>query len=435
MNIVAPGFTYRNDALHAEEVDLAGLAEQVGTPFYCYSASAIEDAYHAFAKAVSDLDARIFYALKANSNQAVVATLARLGAGADVVSEGEMRRALAAGIPADAIIFAGVGKSGDEITAALEAGILQFNVESEAELERLSAKAKQLGVVAPVALRINPDVDALTLKGISTGRAGDKFGIDIAHALEIASRIETFASVRLVGLAVHIGSLINDLGPCREAFGRVAALYRDIAGMVPTLRSLDLGGGLGIAYRDENVPDLEAYGAIARETTAGLGAELAFEPGRRLVGQAGILVTRVEYIKQSGGRRCVVVDAAMNDLIRPMLYEAWHDIVPVTRSTGAASPADIVGPVCESTDTFARDRELPPLKEGDLLAICSSGAYGAVMASSYNSRRLVPEVMVRGDAHAIVRARPTYDSLIAMDVLPDWLAAGTRTGKHGTRES
>jgi len=422
MTAVAPGFAYRGDALQAEEVDLTGLAADVGTPFYCYAASAIEDAYHAFAEAISGLDAKIFYALKANSNQAVIATLARLGAGADVVSEGEMRRALAAGIPADAIIFAGVGKSTGEISAALEAGILQFNVESRAELERLSSQARQQGVVAPVALRINPDVDALTLKGISTGRAGDKFGIEIAQALEIARNIEAFPAVRLVGLAVHIGSLISDLEPCREAFARVAGLYREVASMVPTLRSLDLGGGLGISYRGEAVLDLQDYAAIARETTAGLGAELAFEPGRRLVGQAGILVTRVEYVKESGGRRCVVIDAAMNDLIRPMLYEAWHEIVPVVRSEAARFPADVVGPVCESTDTFARGRDLPPLKEGDLLAICSSGAYGAVMASTYNSRALVPEVMVRGAEHAVVRSRPTYDRLIALDSLPHWLA-------------
>jgi len=422
MTAVAPGFAYRGDALQAEEVDLARLAADVGTPFYCYAASAIEDAYHAFTEAISDLDAKIFYALKANSNQAVIATLARLGAGADVVSEGEMRRALAAGIPADAIIFAGVGKSAGEISAALEAGILQFNVESRAELERLSSQARQQGVVAPVALRINPDVDALTLRGISTGRAGDKFGIEIAQALEIARNIEAFPAVRLVGLAVHIGSLISDLEPCREAFARVAGLYREIASMVPTLRSLDLGGGLGISYRGEAVLDLQDYAAIARETTAGLGAELAFEPGRRLVGQAGILVTRVEYVKESGGRRCVVIDAAMNDLIRPMLYEAWHEIVPVVRSEAARFPADVVGPVCESTDTFARSRDLPPLKEGDLLAICSSGAYGAVMASTYNSRALVPEVMVRGAEHAVVRSRPTYDRLIALDSLPHWLA-------------
>jgi diaminopimelate decarboxylase len=422
MTDVAPGFAYRGDALQAEEVDLAGLAADVGTPFYCYAASAIEAAYHAFAEAISDLDAKVFYALKANSNQAVIATLARLGAGADVVSEGEMRRALAAGIPADAIIFAGVGKSAGEISAALEAGILQFNVESRAELERLSSQARQQGVVAPVALRINPDVDALTLKGISTGRAGDKFGIEIAQALEIARNIEAFPAVRLVGLAVHIGSLISDLGPCREAFARVAGLYREVASMVPTLRSLDLGGGLGIAYRGEPVLDLQDYAAIARETTAGLGAKLAFEPGRRLVGQAGILVTRVEYVKESGGRRCIVIDAAMNDLIRPMLYEAWHEIVPVVRSGVARFPADVVGPVCESTDTFARGRDLPPLKEGDLLAICSSGAYGAVMASTYNSRALVPEVMVRGAEYAVVRPRPTYDRLIALDSLPHWLA-------------
>ena len=416
-------FTYRNGSLHAEDVSLARLAASVGTPFYCYSSHAIEAAYEEFRNALAGLDAEIFYALKANSNQAVIATLARLGAGADVVSEGEMRRALAAGIPADKIIFAGVGKSAAELTAALETGILQFNVESLPELRRLSALAIERDIRAPVALRINPDVDAMTHEGIATGSADKKFGIDISEARAIAKNAAEFAGIDFIGLAVHIGSLITDLDPCRRAFERVAALYRDLRDQGLPLRRLDLGGGLGIRYRDERVPSLTAYAQMVRDITRDLDVELAFEPGRRIVGNAGVLVARVEYVKQGRGKQFLVVDAAMNDLIRPMLYEAWHEILPLREApAGSASvTVDVVGPICESTDIFAHARSLPPLNEGDFVAICSSGAYSAVMASSYNSRPLVPEVMVRGADFAVVRERPSYGSMIAMDALPSWL--------------
>jgi diaminopimelate decarboxylase len=416
-------FAYRNGSLHAEDVSLVELAAHVGTPFYCYSSHAIEAAFKEFLGALVGLDAGVFYALKANSNQAVIATLARLGAGADVVSEGEMRRALAAGIPPGKIIFAGVGKSSAELTAALEAGILQFNVESLPELRRLSALATERGIRAPVALRINPDVDAGTLDGIATGSADKKFGIDIADARAIAKNAAEFAGVDFTGLAVHIGSLLTDLDPCRQAFERVTALYRDLRDRGLPLRRLDLGGGLGIRYRDEQVPSLSAYAEMVRDVTKGLDAELAFEPGRRIVGNAGVLVARVEYVKQGRGKQFLVVDAAMNDLIRPMLYEAWHEILPLNEAPAGSAPVtvDVVGPICESTDIFAHARSLPPLNEGDFIAICSSGAYSAVMASSYNSRPLVPEVMVRGGNFAVVRERPSYESMIAMDTMPPWL--------------
>ena len=396
----------------------------MGTPFYCYSASSLEAAYLGFQRSLAAFSPRIFYALKANSNQAVIATLARLGAGADVVSEGEMHRAIAAAIAPRNIVFAGVGKTASEMTSALEAGIYQFNVESLPELRRLSDAAGGLGLKAPVALRVNPDVDALTHKGISTGSAENKFGIDFQTARALCLARADYPGVEILGLGVHIGSQLMDLAPCRAAFERVAGLYRDLKGEGVGLSRLDLGGGLGICYRDESAPDIDAYARIVGETTAGLDAELAFEPGRRLVGQAGILITRVIYRKETAHKQFLVVDAAMNDLIRPMLYEAWHDIRPLREAApdAAAESYDIVGPVCESTDSFTEGRRLSPLNDGDLLAICSTGAYGAVMSSTYNSRLLVPEIMVREGRYAVVRARPSYRDLIALDRLPDWLA-------------
>ena len=416
-------FPYRGGFLNIEEVPLPEVAAAVGTPFYCYSTGALEAAYENFAAALSGLDATICYALKANSNLAVIRTLARLGAGADVVSEGEMRQALAAGVPPRKIVFAGVGKTAAEMAAALDAGILQFNVESWPELEALNRVALDMGRRAAVALRVNPDVDPRTHELISTGKAENKFGIDPAETREIFDRAAEIPGIELTGLAVHIGSQLTGLAPFRAAFARVAALYAELRAAGFALGRLDLGGGLGIAYRDETPPDVAAYAAVVREATEGLDAELVFEPGRRLVGNAGLLVTQVIYVKDGPRRRFVVVDAAMNDLIRAPLYDAWHDIVPVRAPAPGADTTrvDIVGPVCETADTFARLRPLPPVAQGDLLAICSTGAYGAVMSSSYNTRPPAPEVLVRGRDHAVVRPRLDYDTLIGRDSLPAWL--------------
>ncbi|MEM7169864.1 MAG: diaminopimelate decarboxylase [Pseudomonadota bacterium] len=419
-------FQYRNGQLCAEQVKLSELAQTVGTPFYCYSSGAISGTYTRLTTALKDLSAHFFYAVKANGNQAVIRTLAELGAGADIVSEGEMHRALAAGIPANKILFAGVGKSAEEMSAALEADILQFNVESEPELRLLSQLACRKDRTARVALRINPDVDALTLAGISTGKAENKFGIDMDLARDIVTRRNDFPGIALEGLAVHIGSQLTDLSPYRLAFRRLVALFKELRAQGLDLKRLDLGGGLGIRYQEEKPPDLEVYAQIVREETAGLeGVELAFEPGRFLVGNAGILVTRVLYVKESGSRRFLVLDAAMNDLIRPMLYEAWHDILPVREADPAATlaPVDLVGPVCETTDTFAKQRDLPPVQAGDLLAICSTGAYGAVMSSTYNCRLPAQEVMVKEGDFAVVRPRGDYAALIEQDRLPAWLSA------------
>jgi len=416
-------FHYLDGNLHAERVDLAVLAHEVGTPFFCYAAAALEASYHAYAKALSGLPARIFYAVKANSNQAVIATFGRLGAGADVVSEGEMRRALAAGIPAQAIVFAGVGKTPAEMAAALDAGILQFNVESLPELETLSRVAQQRGTRAPVALRVNPDVDAQTHRHITTGTAANKFGIDFDQARAIAGRAAEFPGVEIVGLAVHIGSQLTEIGPYKTAFERLVSLYGELRSQGVPLSRLDFGGGLGIAYKDEAPLSIEDYAQTVRQVTRGLDAELAFEPGRSLVGNAGILVTRVVYVKETASRTFLVIDAAMNDLLRPMLYEAWHAIEPLRAPASGSElkAVDIVGPICESTDTFARQRLMPAVQGGDLLAIFSTGAYGAAMSSTYNSRLLAPEILVRGDSAAVVRARRSYRDLIEQDSLPDWL--------------
>ncbi len=436
-------FSYRDGRLHASEVALDALAAEVGTPFYCYSADALEHGYRFFAEALSGLPATICFALKANSNQAVIRTFAALGAGADVVSEGELRRAIAAGVPAEKIVFAGVGKTGRELAAGLDAGIMQFNVESLSELKLLSQVARERGVTAPVALRVNPDVDAGTLDKITTGRADTKFGIDATAARDFLLANRDIPGIRVEGLAVHIGSQLTDVAPYRLAFERLIALYKELQAAGLPLKRLDFGGGIGIDYK-HRVPGLDpadradhavdqaearvsAYAAMVRELVAGpdgpLDAELLFEPGRLLVGNAGILVTRVIYVKDNGPRRFVIVDAAMNDLIRPSLYEAWHEIIPVQAAPAGAGlrPVDIVGPICESTDTFAKQRPMPPLGEGDLLAFSSAGAYSFVMASTYNSRPLPPEIMVRGDRHALVRPRMDYDTMIGRDCLPDWL--------------
>jgi diaminopimelate decarboxylase len=353
-------FAYRAGVLSAEEVPLDRLAAEVGTPFYCYSQGAIEARYRAFADALSDLPATICYALKANGNLAVVRTLVEAGAGADVVSEGELRRALAAGVPPQKIVFAGVGKTTAEMAFALTAGILQFNVESRPELETLSAVAVAAGTRAPVALRLNPDVDARTHRKITTGKAENKFGIDMEHAWEACRRAAELPGIALEGLAIHIGSQLTDLAPYEHAFAKLAGLYRELVGAGFPLRRLDLGGGLGIRYHKESEPDFTAYAEVARRAAGALGAELVFEPGRALVGNAGLLVARVVYVKEGAARRFIILDAAMNDLLRPALYDAWHDILPVAEPAETASrePFDIVGPICETADTFAGQRLL-----------------------------------------------------------------------------
>jgi diaminopimelate decarboxylase len=429
-------FAYRDGQLQASKVALDALAAEVGTPFYCYSADALEQSYRFFAAALSGLPATICYALKANSNQAVIGTLAALGAGADVVSEGELRRALAAGVPAKKIVFAGVGKKAGELAAGLDAGILQFNVESLSELTLLSEIASARGVTAPVALRVNPNVDAGTHDKITTGRADSKFGIDADEARAFLLANRDIPGIRIEGLAVHIGSQLTDVAPYRTTFERLIALYKELRTAGLPLKRLDLGGGIGISYQhaahagnieDETEARVTAYADMVRELVCGPDgvpdAELVFEPGRLMVGNAGILVTRVLFVKNNGPRRFVIVDAAMNDLIRPSLYDAWHEIVPLAEpaADAALAPVDVVGPVCESGDTFARQRPLPPLKEGDLLAFSSAGAYSFVMASTYNSRPLAPEILVRGGRYAVVRARMDYDTMIGQDRLPDWL--------------
>ncbi|MBK1697080.1 diaminopimelate decarboxylase [Rhodovibrio salinarum] len=421
-------FTYNDQGLCAESVPLAEIAEQVGTPVYVYSQSAIEAAYDRFANALTaELGAErtlVCYAMKANSNVGVLAALAARGAGADIVSEGELLRALAAGIPASRIVYPGVGKTRQEIATALQAGIHQFNAESLPELEQIDAVAREMGVRAPVALRINPNVDARTHHKITTGRAEDKFGIDADALPEVTERLRQLDAIQLTGLAVHIGSQVTEEEPFRQAYTRMAELYRWLQDEGWPVSRIDLGGGLGIVYRNEPAPDVEGYARLVRETVAETtDAQLTFEPGRHLVGNAGVLVTRTLYLKQGRVRPILVVDAAMNDLIRPALYEAWHDLKPVAREgrEDELVQMDVVGPVCESADTFARARPLPPLKAGDLVAFFSAGAYGAVMASGYNSRLPVPEVMVQGDQFAIVRRRPTFQEVLSTEQVPGWL--------------
>ena len=422
-------FAYRDGMLSAEEVPLTRIAEAVGTPFFCYSSAALENRYAGFVRAFAGADAMVCYALKANSTLAVVRTLAALGAGADVVSEGELRIARAAGIPPERIVFSGVGKTRAELAAAIAEGIHQINVESEPELELLGELARPLGRPLAVALRVNPDVDAHTHAKISTGRKEDKFGVPLEAAPRLFARAAAMPNLALDGLALHIGSQITALEPYRRAFKRMVGLARALRGEGHTIRRLDFGGGLGIRYRDERPPTVEAYAAMVKALVAGLEVELAFEPGRYLVGNAAVLVSRVLYLKENGARRFVVVDAAMNDLIRPSLYEAYHEIVPLAEpAPGAVRAAvDVVGPVCETGDYFARARALPPLEAGALLAIRSAGAYASVMASTYNGRRPAPEVMVKGARYAVVRPRPDYDELLRRDRLPDWL--GERPGR------
>jgi diaminopimelate decarboxylase len=421
---VSDFFPYRNGELHAEEVAISRVTAAVGTPFYLYSAAAFTTQYRRFAKAFAPERPLICYAVKANSNLAVLHLFAALGAGADVVSEGELRRALAAGVPSRRIVFSGVGKTRAELEAAIAAEIHQINVESVPELRRLSEIATALGRIAPVAIRVNPDVDAFTHRKISTGRKEDKFGIAVGEVSDVYRLAAALPGIEPIGLAMHIGSQIVDLAPYRRAFSRLAELVLELRTLGFAVSRLDLGGGIAIRYHAEHPPEPAHYARLVREIFGTLGLALAFEPGRVLAGPAGLLVTRVIYVKEGATKRFVIVDAAMNDLIRPALYDAWHDIVPVRPpAAGAAlAPADVVGPICETGDSFAVDRQLPPLAEGDLVAFTAAGAYGAVMSSTYNSRLLAPEVLVAGDRFAVIRPRPSYDALLSLDTVPAWLS-------------
>ncbi len=418
-------FTYRNGVLYAEDVAIPDIARAVGTPFYCYSSATLERHFRVFRDAFQTADTLVAYSVKANANLSVIRTLAQAGAGADIVSEGELRRALKAGVPSERIVFSGVGKTRDEMAAALEADIYQFNVESEPELVALNDVARAKGRRAPVTLRINPDVDAGTHEKISTGRAENKFGIAWTQARKAYAAAAALPGIDIVGIDVHIGSQITDLAPFERAFEKVVELVALLRADGHAIRRLDLGGGLGIPYEAEGTPPPhpDQYAAMIERITKGLNVQLIFEPGRMIVGNAGALISRVLYVKEGIERRFLILDAAMNDLIRPALYGAHHDIVPIREAAAEATktPFDVVGPVCETGDTFARQRRLPPLHSGDLVAILSAGAYGAVQASTYNSRPLVPEVLVRGEQMAVVRQRPSYEDMMAAEPLAAWL--------------
>lgn len=418
-------FQYRNGVLHAEDVSLARLAEEVGTPFYCYSTATLERHYRVFSDAFADTPHLVCYAMKANSNQSVLRTLAKLGAGADVVSGGELKRARAAGIPANKIVFSGVGKTEAELRQALAEDILCINVESEPELEALSRLAAGMGRTARISIRVNPDVDSGTHAKISTGKSENKFGIPIARAREVYARAAKLPGVEVTGVDMHIGSQITDLGPMEAAFRLLAEFVTVLRGDGHKISHVDFGGGLGVPYYEDRAapPEPIAYAEMVKRVTHNLGCTLMFEPGRMIVGNAGILVSRVIYVKHGDARNFVIIDAAMNDLIRPTLYEAYHQIMPVRASAPDAPVlvADVVGPVCETGDYLALGRNLPEPKEGDLLAIMTAGAYGAVQSGTYNTRALVPEVLVNGDQYAVVRPRIDADALIAMDRVAPWL--------------
>lgn len=418
-------FHYRDDRLHAEDVPIEAIAAQIGTPFYCYAAATLRRHYRVFADALSGQDALICYALKANSNLAVIRTLAELGAGADIVSDGELERALRAGIAPDRIVFSGVGKTEDEIARALAVGIRQLNVESVPELEAIQRVAARLGKTAPVTIRVNPDVKAETHEKITTGRKGDKFGIDWDRAPGVFALAATMANLEVRGVSVHIGSQITDLAPFEAAFGRVGELVQHLRAEGHDIQSVDLGGGLGIPYGapgDTGEPPAPAaYGEMIRRVTGNWGATLILEPGRLIAGNAGILVTKTLYVKDAGARRYLIVDAAMNDLIRPSFYDAHHTVWPVDRRRRAAVETfDVVGPICETGDVLARGRDLARPEEGDLVAFLSAGAYGAVMSSTYNSRPLLAEVLVDGDRWAVVRRRQTVDEMLALETAAPW---------------
>lgn len=416
-------FAYRDGVLHAEDVNLKALAEEIGTPFYCYSSATLERHYKVMHDAFAGTDHMICYAMKANSNQAVIRTMAELGAGMDVVSEGELRRALAAGVPARKIVFSGVGKTAREMALALREGIACFNVESEPELELLSEVAKRVGQRAAVSIRVNPDVDAKTHHKISTGKAEDKFGISYKRAREVYARAASLPAIDVAGIDMHIGSQITELEPFAKAFKLMGELTEELRGDGHNIRHLDLGGGLGVPYRGTNdvPPHPDEYATMVKQTLGHLNLKFVLEPGRMIVGNAGVLVSRVIYVKDGNEKHFVIQDAAMNDLIRPTLYDAYHEILPVAEPTDAETMmADVVGPVCESGDYLAKGRKLPRVEPGDLLATMTAGAYGAVQAGTYNTRPLVAEVLVRDGKWALIRPRQSYEELIGMDRMAPW---------------
>ena len=418
-------FLYKNGQLMAEDVPLADIAAAVGTPFYAYSAATLTRHYQLFTEALSPLPHQVCFAIKSLSNLAVLKLLGDLGAGMDVVSGGEYMRAKAAGVPGERIVFSGVGKTRDEMRLALTGGVRQFNVESEPELLVLSAVASELGLTAPITLRINPDVDAKTHEKIATGKKENKFGIPISKAREVYAQAASLPGLQVVGIDVHIGSQLTELAPFEAAFSKVAELTEQLRADGHTITRLDLGGGLGIPYtRSNEAPPLPLdYGALIKRTLGHLGCEIEIEPGRLISGNSGVLVSEVIYVKQGEDRTFLIVDAAMNDLVRPSMYGAHHDIVPVIEAEAGAEMQDydVVGPVCETGDTFAKARALPAMVAGELLAFRSAGAYGAVMASEYNTRPLVPEVLVQGDHFAVIRARPTFEEILKRDSIPEWL--------------
>ena len=418
-------FLYRDGVLHAEDVPVADIAAAVGTPFYVYSTATLLRHFRLFDEALDGMDHLVCYAMKAASNQAILKTLGDAGAGMDVVSGGEYRRARAAGIPGDRIVFSGVGKTADEIRTALAGGIRQFNVESEPEMEALSAIATSMGKVAPITIRVNPDVDAKTHAKIATGKSENKFGIPIARARAVYAHAASLAGLDVIGIDVHIGSQLTDLAPFEAAYQKVADLTEQLRADGHNIRRLDLGGGLGIPYERTNAaPPLPTdYGAMVKRTLGHLDCEIEIEPGRLIAGNAGLMVSKVIYVKSGEGRDFLILDGAMNDLIRPAMYDAYHDIIPLNEPAPGTEqqPYDIVGPVCESGDTFAKQRMMPPLAADDLVAFRSAGAYGAVMSSEYNSRPLIPEVLVKGDQFAVIRRRPTFDEMINRDTIPEWV--------------
>ncbi len=418
-------FNYKAGVLHAEEVDLREIARAVGTPFYVYSSATLLRHLQVFDEALEGLPHLVCYAMKANSNLAVIKLLGDAGAGMDVVSGGEYRRAIAAGVPGDRIVFSGVGKTAEEMKLALEGGIRQFNVESEPELYRLSQVAVSLGKIAPITVRVNPDVDAKTHAKIATGKSENKFGIPIAKARDVYAEAARLEGIKVVGIDVHIGSQLTDLAPYETAFRKVAELTEALRADGHEIVRLDLGGGLGIPYeRSNQAPPLPFdYGEVIKRTVGHLGCEIEIEPGRLVAGNAGLLVSEVIYVKEGEGRNFLILDAAMNDLIRPAMYDAHHDIVPLIEPEPGleSEPYDVVGPVCESGDTFAKGRHIAAQQAGDLVAFRSAGAYGAVMSSEYNSRPMVPEVLVQGDQFAVIRPRPSFDEMLKRDTIPSWL--------------
>ena len=417
-------FLYRDGQLHAEDVPVAEIAANVGTPFYLYSTATLLRHFRLFDEALDGMPHLVCFAMKSLSNIAVLKLLAQAGAGMDVVSGGEYLRAKAAGVSGDKIVFSGIGKTADEMRLALEGGIRQFNIESEPEMERLSAVATALGKTAPITIRVNPDVDAKTHAKIATGKSENKFGIPISRAKEVYALAASLPGLKVIGIDVHIGSQLTDLAPFEAAYLKVADLVEELRAEGHEISRLDLGGGLGIPYTQSNeAPPLPTdYGALIKRCVGHLGCEIEIEPGRLISGNAGLLVSKVIYVKKGEDREFLILDAAMNDLIRPAMYEAHHDIVPVIEATPGNEPAtyDVVGPVCESGDTFAKGREMPVAKEDDLIAFRSAGAYGAVMSSEYNSRPMIPEVLVNADQFAVIRARPTYEEMIARDIIPEW---------------